>query len=176
MSSRDFSDDQYDDVAEHLDQETVDDLFLLPGVCSDLPEPCPTERMVPIEQVARSAVNADVEAENRRWLDEETEKLDAYADDIEVAADTQIKQMETEIRSAKKALRGNTSITLEEKVKEQRRIKVLQNDADELKLTTFQRRKAVRTEMDDRLDAIAHALKSVPTITPLITLRWSVAA
>jgi ERCC4-related helicase len=171
-----FSDGLYDDVAEHLDQETVDDLFLLPGGCSDLPGPFPAERLAPLEQTARSAVGADVEAENRRWLDEETEKLDAYADDIEVAADTQIKQMETEIRAAKKALRGNAAITLEDKVKEQRRIKALEAQADELKLSTFQRRKAVRAEMDDRLDAIAQALKAVPIITPLITLRWSVAA
>ena len=171
-----FCDGLYDDAAEHLDQETVDDLFLLPGGCSDLQGPCPAERLAPLEQQARSAVNAEVEAENRRWLDEETEKLDAYADDIEVAADTQIKQMETEIRAAKKALRGNAAITLEDKVKEQRRIKALEAQADELKLTTFQRRKAVRAEMDDKLDAIAHALKTVPTITPLVTLRWSVAA
>jgi ERCC4-related helicase len=164
------------DTADHLDQETVDDLFLLPGAASDAPGPCPAERLAPLEQVARLAVTAEVEAENRRWLDEETEKLDAYADDIEQAAETQTKQMEAEIRAAKKALRGNTAITLEDKVKEQRRIKTLETEADELKLTTFQRRKAVRAEMDDKLDAIAQALKATPTITPLVTLRWSVAA
>ena len=89
-----FCDGLYEHAADHLDQETVDDLFLLPGACSDLPGSCPSERLAPLEQQARSAVSADVEAENRRWLDEETEKLDAYADDIDVAADTQIKQME----------------------------------------------------------------------------------
>jgi superfamily II DNA or RNA helicase len=171
-----FSDGLYDDAAEHLDQETVDDLFLLPGVSGNLIDSCPTDRLTRLEQQARLLVTAEVEAENRRWLDEETEKLDAYADDIEQAAETQIKQMETEIRAAKKALRGNTAITLEDKVKEQRRIKAMDAEADELKLTTFQRRKAVRAEMDGKLDAIAQALKAMPVITPLVTIRWSVAA
>lgn len=171
-----FCDGYYDDDAEHLDQATVDDLFSFQVLAVKFLKPCPTEQMAPLEQRARSAVTADVEAENRRWLDEETEKLDAYADDIEQAAETQIKQMETEIRAAKKALRGNVAVTLEDKVREQRRIKALEAEADELKLATFQRRKAVRAEMDDRLDTIAQALKAVPTITPLITLRWSVAA
>jgi len=171
-----FCDDAADDPGEHLDQATVDDLFLLPGLEGDLPSSCPTDQLIPLEQSAQSAVAAEIETENRRWLDEETEKLDAYADDIEEAAETQIKQLETEIRAAKKALRGNTAITLEDKVKEQRRIKAMEADVDELKLTTFQRRKAVRAEMDEKLDAIAQALKAVPRIAPLVTLRWSVAA
>ena len=137
--------------------------FLLPGTDAGAPGRRPADQTRPAGGRARAAVAADIEAENRRWLDEETEKLDAYADDIEQAADTQIKQMEAEIRAAKKALRGNTVITLEDKVKEQRRIKAMEGEADDLKLTTFQRRRAVRTEMDEKLDAIAQALKATPT-------------
>ena len=52
----------------------------------------------------------------------------------------------------------------------------LEGDADELKLTTFQRRRAVRAEMDEKLDAIAKRSRRRLYVTPLITLRWSVTA
>ena len=169
-----FCDDAPENAAQDFDQATVDDLFLLPGMDGGAPVTPPVDQLAPLEDSARVAVAADIEAESRRWLDEETEKLDAYADDLEQAADIRIKDMEAEVRTAKKALRGNTTISLEEKIKEQRRIKAMQGEADDLKLTTFQRRRAVRTEMDEKLDAIAQALKATPTIAPLVTIRWTV--
>jgi superfamily II DNA/RNA helicase len=169
-----FCDDAPDNTEHHLDQATVDDLFLLPGTDGGAPEAPPADQLTPLEAAARAAVTADIEAESRRWLDEETEKLDAYADDLEQAAEIRIREMEAEIRAAKKALRGNTAISLDDKIKEQRRIKTIQGEADDLKLTTFQTRRAVRTEMDEKLDAIAQALKVIPTVAPLITIRWTV--
>ena len=111
---------------------------------------------------------------SRQWLDEETEKLDAYADDLEKAADVRIKELNDEAKAAKKALRGNNAIPLEDKIKEERRIKALQSEADELKLTMFQRRKAIRTEVDQKLDAMAEALKAKPLVTPMLSVRWEV--
>ena len=169
-----FCDDAPENTAEYFDQATVDDLFLLPGTDAGAPGTPPAALLAPLEDTARAAVAADIEAESLRWLDEETEKLDAYADDLEQAADIRIKDMEAEIRATKKALRSNAAISLEDKIKEQRRIKTMQAEADDLKLTTFQRRRAVRTEMDEKLDAIAQALKATPTVAPLVILRWSV--
>jgi hypothetical protein len=122
----------------------------------------------------RPEIIGEAEAESRQWLDEETEKLDAYADDLEKAADVRIKELNDEANAAKRALRGNNAIPLDEKIKEERRIKALQAEADELKLTMFQRRKAIRAEVDQKLDAMAEALKAQPTVTPLLTLRWEV--
>ena len=169
-----FCDDSPENTAQHFDQATVDDLFLLPGTDAGAPGMPPDDQLAPLEDTARAAVAADIEAESRRWLDEETEKLDAYADDLEQAANIRIKDIEADIRAAKKALRSNNTIGLEDKIKEQRRIKSMQTEADDLKLTTFQRRRAVRTEMDEKLDAIAQALKVTPTVAPLLTLRWTV--
>jgi uncharacterized phage protein gp47/JayE len=116
----------------------------------------------------------EIEAENHLWLDQETSKLDDYADDLEKAADIRAKELDTEIRAAKRALRGNNSITLEDRIKENRRIAMLQNESDELKLTTFQRKKAIRQEVDTKLDNLANALKTTPEVTPVLTVRWEV--
>jgi len=165
----------FDGAGERIDNATVDDLFLLPA--SDLgPWNCalPEDRVNAIDAEARAEIIGDAEKESRLWLDEETEKLDAYADDLEKAADVRIKELNDEAKAAKKALRGNNAIPLDEKIKEERRIKALQAEADELKLTMFQRRKAIRAEVDQKLDAMAEALKTRPTVTPVLTLRWEV--
>ena len=57
---------------------------------------------------------------------------------------------------------------------EQRRIKRLEAEADELKMTTFQRKKEIRADMDAKLDAIARALQATPQISRVVTLQWIV--
>jgi hypothetical protein len=165
----------FDGSGERIDHATIDDLFLLPA--ADLGRwngEFPEDRITAIDAEARAEIITSAERESRQWLDEETEKLDAYADDLEKAADVRIKELNEEAKAAKKALRGNNSISLDEKIKEERRIKALQAEADELKLTMFQRRRAIRAEVDQKLDAMAEALKVQPTVTPFLTLRWEV--
>jgi hypothetical protein len=117
---------------------------------------------------------ARVEDENRKWLDEETEKLDAYSEDLQQAAELRIKALEAEVRAAKKALRMNSAISLTEKVQEQRRIKNLDAEVDELKMATFDRKKAIRAEIDQKLDAIASALQAVQLVSAIFTFRWTI--
>ena len=110
------------------------------------------------------------------WLNEETEKLDAYAEDLDAAANIQIKEKEAVIKAAKKALRSNTAMSLDDKIKEQRRIKAMDKEVDDLKMKTYERKRDIRAEADAKLDALANALKTVPTLTPVLTIRWEVPA
>lgn len=55
------------------------------------------------------------------WLEEEGEKLDAYADDLERAFEADVKAMDIEIKAAKKALRGS-NLAMNDKLAEKRRI------------------------------------------------------
>lgn len=166
-----------DDGGESIqfDQATVDDLFLVPATLNgELPSE-PTDLLAALDADGHQARMKEIEEENRLWLDQETAKLDDYADDLERAADIRAKELDAEIKAAKRALRGNNSITLEDRIKENRRITALQNESDELKLTTFQRKKAIRQDVDTKLDNLANALKMTPDVTPIVTVRWEVA-
>ncbi len=110
------------------------------------------------------------------WLNEETEKLDAYADDLDTAANIQIKEKESAIKGAKKALRSNTELSLDDKIKEQRRIKAMDREVDDLKMKTYERKKEIRAEGDAKLDALANALKTVPVVAPVLTIQWEISA
>lgn len=158
-----------------LDPKAVDDLFLIPATTGAAPA-APADRLCELHDAALAAALALEQEASMTWLNEETEKLDAYADDLDTAANIQIKEKETVIKTAKKALRSNTEMSLDDKIKEQRRIKAMDREVDDLKMKTYERKKDIRAEADAKLDALANALKTVPTVTPVLTVRWEVAA
>ena len=84
----------FDASGECVDHATIDDLFLIPTIdLGPSKDACPVDRLAAIDTEARSKIVGEAEKESRQWLDEETEKLDAYADDLEKAADMRIKEL-----------------------------------------------------------------------------------
>lgn len=123
-----FANDGNGIAAIDLDPKTVDDLFLVPATSRAVTDAVPTARLDALHEIARTAALSAEQEASVNWLNEETEKLDAYADDLDTAANIQIKEKETIIKAAKKALRSNTEMTLDEKIKEQRRIKTMDRE------------------------------------------------
>lgn len=165
------------DSGEEIHPETVDRLFYVPAKSLDEAsgEAAP-DMLSEVEDTQRTNIISGVREQNAVWLDAETDKLDAYADDLEKAAEVEIKTLDDEIKTARKVLRSNTALPMEEKLKEKRRIKRLEDKRDDMKLETFERRKNIRKEVNDMLDDIANSLEAKPVITPILTIRWEVAA
>lgn len=165
------------DDGTEIHPETVDRMFYVPAQSE---EDCGAEGLPEalgeLETKLKSNIISGVQEQNAFWLDAETDKLDAYADDLEKAAEAEIKELDDEIKAARKQLRSNTVLPMEEKLKEKRRIKRLEDKRDDMKLKTFERRKNIRKEVNDMLDDIATSLEAEPVITPVLTIRWEVAA
>ena len=85
-----------------------------------------------------------------------------------------MKALEAAIRDAKKVLRAS-KLPMAEKVTEKRRISTLESKRDKMKADFFDRRAAIRAEVDALLDQIQDSLKIQPTLTPIFTIRWEVA-
>ena len=81
--------------------------------------------------------------------------------------------MEADIKDLQRQKRS-PDLSMESKVDLSRKIKKLQGDADDIKLSKFERRRQVRKEVSDKLDAFAEQLNKTPKMTPLLTLRWTV--
>ena len=113
------------------------------------------------------------EQQNDAWLDAESEKLDEYADDLEQSFEAEVKRVEAEIKSSKKELRGST-LPMNEKLAEKRRISAMETRRDKMKTEYFERRAAIRAEVEAMLDRFQESLKIAPTMTPLFTIRWEI--
>ncbi|MBU6166397.1 MAG: DEAD/DEAH box helicase family protein [Alphaproteobacteria bacterium] len=156
-----------------LDAEAIDKLMRVPADDVRCSQPPPTEQLAQGLKDATAAFRNDITAENAKWLEEEQERLERYAADIEIEIDARIKELEADQKDLQKQ-RRNPDISMEDKVDISRKINRLGDDIDELKLTKFQRRKAARKEVEDRLDEFAAMLGRDPHVMPLMTIRWEV--
>jgi hypothetical protein len=161
------------DDGETLDERTVDRLFLVPAeAATELGLVPPTSDLDAADEGNRKQRIDDAELANAEFLNQETEKLDGYADDLEKAADTEVKTLDDEIKSQRKAIRANATMTVAEKVEAQREIKKREARRDDMMLAKFERKKAIRKEVEEMLDQIAASLKVSPKLDHLFTVRW----
>jgi excisionase family DNA binding protein len=161
-----------DGAAVHTD--TFERLFHVPAKNEPVDGMAPEEQLNAAEAEQRKVLLDEAEQQNAEWLDLESEKLDDYAADLERAFETEIKTIETEIKEAKKGIRGS-NLAMAEKVAEKRRISGLEGKRDKLKAEFFDRRATIRAEVEAMLDQIQEALKLEPALSDLFTIRWEVA-
>lgn len=154
--------------------ETFERLLRVPAMNEPIDGVVPEEILRAAEAERRKALLDEAEHQNAEWLDLESEKLDDYASDLERAFETEIKSIEGEIREAKKVMRGS-NLPMAEKVAEKRRISALEGKRDKMKAEFFDRRAAIREDVEAMLDKIQESLKLDPTTTDLFTIRWEVA-
>lgn len=154
--------------------ETFERLFRVPAKNEPVDGATPEDGLTEAETERRKELLDDAEQQNAEWLDIESEKLDGYAADLERTFETEIRTVEAEIREAKKALRGSR-MAMAEKVAEKRRISGLEGKRDKMKAEFFDRRAAIRDEVETMLDQIQESLKLEPAVTDLFTIRWEVA-
>lgn len=162
------------DDGRTLPQRAADQLFIVPAEKAGAPAVAPPEgALKTIEEEHFGEFSDRVLSENEQWIDAESERLDRYAEDLEIEFDAQIDELANEVKELRKQSRA-AGISMEEKLALKRKIKRLEDDIDELKLTKFQKRKEARQKVEDMLDDFAAQLNLKPEIKPLFTLRWAV--
>ena len=112
----------------------------------------------------------DAETANERYFTEETTKLDAWAEDRRIALDIRIKQLDQEIKEARKAARQLPS--LQEKLAAKRALKKLEEERDQLMLDYHEEKKRIDAEEDRLLSQIEAALEITPQRERLFAIRW----
>lgn len=164
------------DDGDVLAKETAERLFQVPAITGAVDVSYPVKTMAAIDGEAMMAAQQEAENQSRTWLDEETAKLEAYAEDLESANKRREKELKAEADAAKRALRGNQSMPLAEKIEEERRIKKLEQERDDLVFDSFKKLREIRREIDDKLNEVAAKLAITPKVTPLMTIRWELTA
>jgi len=110
------------------------------------------------------------EKDNEHYYDEETEKLDRWAEDRRVALDIRIKQLDQEIKDARKASRQLS--TLKEKMEAKKVLKQRERERDNLMLDYHEEKKKIEAEEDRLLADIEEALKMSRQREHLFSIRW----
>jgi hypothetical protein len=106
-----------------IEDATVDRLFCIPAEAStELTLTPPAQSLDTAESAARKRRLDEAEQMNAEFLAKETDKLDAYTEDLEKTADAEIKMRENEIKAKKKEMRSTAGLSVAERVEMQRAI------------------------------------------------------
>lgn len=165
----------YGDDGRVLDDRTCERLLLLRSVESSSTPFFQYEAALE-EQLQAQRVKRLEEAEetNEKYFEEETEKLERWAEDKRIGLDIRIKQLDLEIKEARKAVRQLE--TLQEKINAKKALKKLERERDNLMLDYHQEKKKIEAEEDRLLEEIEQDLEISVVHEPLFSLRWSLEA
>ena len=140
--------------------------MLSPAPIEDAVVVCLSER---VEEMNQEILSSSSDR-NNRFFDEEMEKLDSWADDMKLALEREISDLDQEIRlrnsEAKKISR------LEEKVKAQRAIKDLERKRVEKRRNLYIAQDEIDEKKEALLNKIEKMLKQKVERTCLFMIKW----
>jgi superfamily II DNA or RNA helicase len=112
----------------------------------------------------------EVSLRNTRWLDQETVKLDRWSEDLKIGLEQEIKDLDKEIREAKRA--SSASAALADKLVHQRTVKTLQATRNQKRKDLFIAQDEIESRRDGLIADIEARMAQGQRLTPIFALRW----
>src|SRR5690606_5839188 len=117
------------------DEELVRRMLTLPArVVAQMPI-IPSDSLDAITARRRAEITEEIANRNLSYVQAETEKLDAWADDLKAGLEREIKELDRKIREARKSAKA--AVTLEEKLSGQKAIKALESQRIQKRRSLF---------------------------------------
>lgn len=154
-----------------LDQETSQRLLTLPGEVLKAVGDAPPEILNECRQKEQARISRDISERNAGFFEAEACKLDNWSDDLKVGLEREIKDIDRQIKEARRA--ATAALSLEEKLAGQKQVKALESHRKE-------RRRSLLFDAQDKIDdnrerlieKIEVKLKSESSEEGLFTIRW----
>lgn len=173
-----------------LDQEVACRLITLPGISSPLSvgDDCMDgvdwprrehaaqgpgmkgNTLATLTQQREATIRQTISERNARFFELEAEKLDGWADDLKVGLEREIKELDRQIKEAKRA--ATLAQSLDEKLAGQKQIKALEAQRNQKRRTLFDAQDAVDQQRDRLIAQIEGKLAQSAQSEGLFTLRW----
>jgi adenine-specific DNA-methyltransferase len=163
------------DQGRTLDEETAVRLLSLPGeVISSVSEPSHIEILTDFTRQRQSNIQKEISERNARFFEAEAEKLDGWADDLKVGLEREIKEMDRQIREARRA--ATAALTLEEKLDGQKQIKALEAQRNQKRRSLFDAQDDVDRQRETLIANIEGKLKQEEKTSKLFLIRWALSS
>lgn len=160
------------DADESVHPETVERLLRLPLQEDELERT--TIDCTSLESNEMSQLQSfrdEVERDNEFYYNEEVEKLERWSEDKRIALDIRIKQLDQDIKQARKISRQLG--TLQEKMTAKRELKSLERERDQVMLSYHEEKKLIEQEEDNLLEKIEARLATDTQIEVLFEATWN---
>ncbi len=159
------------DAGQRLDADDAEHLLRIPseilGPLNDLD----TTSLKPVLKELADKKKLETENKLEQYFEQESSKLERWADDRRQALQLSINELDREIREMKKASRQLSS--LQEKIDAKRQIKQKERERDTAMVNYHETKKEIEQQEDKLLDEIESKLKLDMQSETLFKLRWS---
>ncbi len=158
------------DDGQTLDAEMCRKLLLLPAT---LDSDEPAAAMPNLTELRQQDVDQhikQVEQRNVKFFDEEVIKLDRWSDDLKNGLERQIKEIDKEIREARKA--AALAQSLQTKLEGQKQIKALESNRNRKRRELFEAQDAIDVQRDELIGKIETQMQQRCRIKSIFNVKW----
>lgn len=160
------------DSGEVLDAELAERLMAI--YCNAV---LPTSDMPPTQQLEiaatkqRDVVARKLDERNAQYFEEETAKLDSWADDLKFGLETEIKQLDKDIKEAKKVAAGSMSLAV--KLEQQKRLRDLEQSRNAKRRSLYEAQDDIDVQRDSLINKVEKQLQCTVNTVKLFAVKWS---
>ncbi len=104
------------------------------------------------------------------YFEQEVAKLDAWADDLKLGLEQEIKKIDGEVKELRRI--AATAATLEEKVGYQKQQRELEGKRNKLRRELYARQDEIEEERNALIDQLEQQLQQHVREEPLFTVEW----
>ena len=160
------------DDGQPLDEEQCQKLFTLVATVDTPASLTPSDRLPSLRQERVAVRLRQAEARSTAFFDEEVNKLDLWAEDLKAGLERELKELDREIRDARK--RSSAAPTLAEKVDVQKEIRELEGKRSRKRRELYEAQDAIDRQRDELIAKIEQQLQQKHDVMPLFSLHWRV--
>ena len=161
------------DTGDALHDEDPEKLLRLPAEILTTPPPLllmpDAELTAGIKRLADNQVR-EVNQRNLGYFDAEVQKLDAWADDLKLGLENEVKELDREIKDVRRT--ASVSATLEEKLHWQKQQRELENKRTQLRRKIFDRQDDIDGQRNRLIEELESRLSRETTTTHISTIQW----
>jgi adenine-specific DNA-methyltransferase len=129
-------------------------------------------RLADVTRDQEAAVRRGVSERSATAFEAEAEKLDGWADDLKLGLEREIKELDRQIREARKAAR--IAVSLEEKLASQKRMKTLESERSNRRRALFESQDEIDRKRGELIAQLEAQLTQKVTSECLFSVPWRV--
>ncbi|SOD22797.1 SNF2-related protein [Nitrosomonas ureae] len=161
------------DDGQILDEEISARLMTLPGkVINQVQTDIENTSLVAKTQKRQLAIQRNISERNAHFFEAEADKLDGWADDLKVGLEREIKEIDRQIKEARRV--AITALTLEEKLSVQKLIKSLEAHRNLKRRSLFDAQDQVDKQRDELISVIEGKMNQSTRSDQLFLIRWTI--
>lgn len=159
------------DGEEPLEEGIIRRIFSLSAKVGNLLSASPEHPILESEVNAhRETIQLAISRRNAAIFEAEAEKLDGWADDLKVGLEQEIKELDRQIKEARRT--ATAALTLEEKLAGQKQIKALEQQRNAKRRALFDAQDEIDRQRERLIAEIEGKLQQRTSLFELFRVRW----